>query len=335
MKVCFFARVPDKSYLERVEFYKQDINILQDLGFDVVCATRWSEIPWNVDFFYIWWWTWAFLPLAKAFLGNRPTLITGVFDHMWQHNQWDFDLRPWWQQKLIRFALKHANANVFISQLEYKRIPGIFSVRNPFHSPYIVDTHVYLPGDGITEDIVFTVAWMENLNAERKCIPEIIKAARKIVDFNPKIRFIIAGEKGSYYPKLEKLLKELGLENYVIFPGVIKKEEKIKFMQRCKIYLQPTKYEGFGVAILEAMSCGAAVVTSPTGAVPEVVGDAGVLIDGTSPDAIAGAVIRLLKNESFRNDLGKRARNLAEVKFPYQRRKRDLKKIIESLLQER
>lgn len=335
MKVCFFARVPDKSYLEHVEFYKQDINILQDLGFDVVCATRWSEIPWNVDFFFIWWWTWAFIPLIKSFFSNCPTLITGPFDHMWRNGKWDFDFRPWRQQKLIRFALKQARTNVFISQLEYERVPTVFSVSNPCYSPLIVDTTVYHPGDGIYEDIVFTTAWMQGLNAERKCLPEIIMAARKVLDVYPKMRFIVAGEKGSYYPKLAKLSEELGLADRVIFPGAISKERKIELLQRCKVYLQPTRYEGFGLAILEAMSCGAAVVTSPAGAVPEVVGDAAMLIDGTSPDAIAGAVIRLLKNESFRNDLGKRARNLAEVKFPYQRRKRDLEKIIESLLQER
>ena len=49
MRVCFFAPVKKKETLEYVEFYKQDIDILHELGFDVTIATRWSEIPWTAD----------------------------------------------------------------------------------------------------------------------------------------------------------------------------------------------------------------------------------------------------------------------------------------------
>ena len=331
MKACFFVKLPNKSYLEHVEFYKQDINILQDLGFKVVCATRWSEIPWAVDFLFIWWWTWAFLPLTKAYIKKCPTIVTGVFDHMWQKNEWDFSLRPWWQQRLIRFGLKHAAVNVFISKQEFERIPKILEVNNPHYSPLSVDTSIYHPGDGSHEDIVFTTSWLEGMNPVRKSIPEIIRAARTVVEAYPKVRFVIAGERGSYYPKLIKMTEELGLADRIIFPGKISREKKIKYMQHCKVYLQPSKHEGFGLAILEAMSCGAPVVTSPTGAIPEVVGETAMFAEATSPDSIAQAVIRLLENESLRIRLGEQARKRAEEEFPYRRRKKDLEGIIYSL----
>lgn len=332
---CFFAHVSDRSLLERVEFYKQDVDILRELGLHVTLATRWSEIPWDADFYYVWWWTWAFLPLLKATPHKRPVVITGVFDHMWKGDKWDFDQRPWWQQWLLRFALRRANANIFGSQLEYNRVTQRFGVRNSYYSPHIVDTSIYCPGQGPREDVVLTVAWMQGLNAERKCIPEVIEAAQIVLKSHPTTRFIIAGERGSYYPKLSALAEELGIADRISFPGTIPREKKIELMQQCKVYLQPTRYEGFGLAILEAMSCGAPVVTSPSGAVPEVVGDAALLVDATSPEAIAHAVNRLLDGDGLRKQLGRLGRNRAVTNFPYERRKSDLELVVRRVLERR
>jgi glycosyltransferase involved in cell wall biosynthesis len=119
----------------------------------------------------------------------------------------------------------------------------------------------------------------------------------------------------------------------VEFPGVISREQKISLMQHCKIYVSPSWYEGFGLTILEAMSCGAPVISSPVGAVPEVVGDAGLLVDGTSPEAIADAVNRYAEDATLREEVGRRGRIRAETEFPYSRRKRDLAKVIADLLE--
>jgi len=331
---CFFAKAPNRSYLDRVEFYKQDIDILRDLGFEVVTAIRWRDIPRNADLYFIWWWTWAFLPLAKTHFLGRPTLITGSFDHWWPNSGWEFDNRPFWEKLLIQYALRKASANVFVSELEYKRIPEKLRVNTPCYSPHIVDTEVYQQGNQPREDLVFTVAWLEGRNPVRKCVPEIIKAIPFIHAAHPSVRFLIAGEKGSYYPKLVELAERLQVTDYVEFMGTISRDEKIDLMQRCKVYLQPTIHEGFGLAILEAMSCGAPVVTSSAGAVPEVVGDAGVIMDGHSPTEIAETVNDLLENGGLREELGKRGRHRAETVFPYERRKHDLEAIIASLLKQ-
>ena len=80
------------------------------------------------------------------------------------------------------------------------------------------------------------------------------------------------------------------------------------------------------------MSCGAPVVSSPAGAVPEVVGDTGLLVDGTSPEAIAGAINRYLDDEDLRTRSGQRGRQRAETIFPISRRKREIEKVISSAL---
>lgn len=323
--VCFFARVKDLSVLHRVEFYAQDIRILSELGFDVRLATSLNEIK-PADLYFVWWWTWAFAPAAYAKLMGRPVLITGTFDY------WSFHQRTAYQRALMQYALRAADANVFVSRLEYEQVSRGLRVRNPSYSPHIVDTSVYCPSYDRHSDVVFTIAWMNAANAERKCIPEIIRAAALVHQTHPNIRFVIAGDSAPYQAQLERLITEVKGSEYIHLLGILSLEDKIRYMQTCQVYLQPSRYEGFGLAILEAMSCGAAVVTSPTGAVPEVVGDAAMLVDGTSPHVIAQAVRDLLDNRVLRESLGRRARARSESEFPLARRKQDLKAIIEDVL---
>jgi glycosyltransferase involved in cell wall biosynthesis len=80
------------------------------------------------------------------------------------------------------------------------------------------------------------------------------------------------------------------------------------------------------------MSCGAAVVTTPVGAVPEVVGEAAVMVEGSSPEQIAKSVIRLLDEPSLRQRLGTCARARAESLFSYERRKRELGEVIAEVM---
>ena len=78
-------------------------------------------------------------------------------------------------------------------------------------------------------------------------------------------------------------------------------------MAGADVLLYPTLYEGFGLAVVEAMACGTPVLTSETSALPEVVGDAGVLVDPASESAISTALGRLLEDEKLRAELGQRA----------------------------
>ncbi|MGD0920896.1 MAG: glycosyltransferase family 4 protein [Terriglobia bacterium] len=333
MKACFFVRVGERDILERVEAYKQDIDILRELRFEVVLSTCWDEIPTDADFYFIYWWQWGFLPMMKGIIRRRPCLITGVFDFRWPVGNCDYFHRPAWQQWLMQYSLKHAAANVFVSELEYREVTRALKVNNPLYIPHAVDPAIYREGTGARENFVLDIVMMTQGNSRRKCVPEIIKAIPLVRDRHPEVRFVFAGNKGSDYAGLARMVSELGLEGAVDFPGVISREQKVNLLQRCKVYVSPAWYEGFGMAILEAMSCGTPVVSSPVGALPEVVGDAGLLVDGRSPEAIAGGINRYLDNEALRGEMGYRGRQRAVTLFPYSRRRRELEKVISEILE--
>jgi glycosyltransferase involved in cell wall biosynthesis len=107
--------------------------------------------------------------------------------------------------------------------------------------------------------------------------------------------------------------------------------EKIRLMQRCKLYLSPSRYEGFGLAILEAMSCGAPIISSRVGALPEVVGDAGMLLDDTTPQTIAEAANTLLDRDEYRRQMSGPARARACGLFPLSRRRDGLRQVLNTI----
>ena len=78
-------------------------------------------------------------------------------------------------------------------------------------------------------------------------------------------------------------------------------------MRAADCYVSPYRAEGFNMPVLEAMACGTPVLTSNSSALPEVVGDAGVLVDPSSEQDISSALARLLEDEPFRRELGERA----------------------------
>jgi glycosyltransferase involved in cell wall biosynthesis len=335
MKICFFAKVESRDVLEKVGFYADDLRALRELGHEVVIATHFNEIPWDSDLYYVWWWSWAFMPLLKAKLVRKPVMICGVFDYATPPRGLGVAYldRPAWQQLLFRMALRFADANIFISEYERQEISSRFVVRNPHYVPCVVDTEKYHPLENPVRQHVLSVAWSGTVNAQRKCLPQIIEAFAKVAPKHPGVRLQMAGRKGDYQSQLEQLARELGVMDRVDFLGTVSEADKLRLMQTCLVYMQPTLFEGFGLATAEAMACGAAVISSPVGAVPEVVGNAGLMVNPDDVEAIAAALDQLLSDDVLRTNCQVKARARMLEHFQFERRKRELGEIIDRTAQ--
>ena len=113
----------------------------------------------------------------------------------------------------------------------------------------------------------------------------------------------IAGGKGWLYEETQQLVQELKLEKKVRFLGRVSDLELVTLYSMADVFAFPSFFEGFGVPPIEAMACGAPVITSNTSSLPEVVGDAALLIDPHKPDELAHAITRLLENPPLREEL--------------------------------
>jgi len=123
------------------------------------------------------------------------------------------------------------------------------------------------------------------------------------------------------------MVNDLNLSNEIKFFGIIDEKEKINMLHECGIYVQPSRYEGFGLAIAEAGLCGAPLITSPVGAVPEVTNNHCTYVN-CDPQEIADAVELIFNNYEDSIKKAGLAQSFIQENFNYARRKDDIKRIL-------
>lgn len=156
----------------------------------------------------------------------------------------------------------------------------------------------------ITKDyILYTGVWRSHKN-----LVNLVRAFRLLrgdEGFEPQL--VITGQEDPYYPEIKRAVRELELENDVIYTGLVPEEELVALYQGAKAYAFPSLYEGFGLPPLEAMRCGTPVVASESSCIPEICGeDNALFFDPLDPEDIANTLRRLWLDETLQKDLRER-----------------------------
>lgn len=119
-------------------------------------------------------------------------------------------------------------------------------------------------------------------------------------------KLVLCGPKGWHYKDIFKKIKELKLENEIIFLGFIPEEDLPFLYNVAQVFVYPSLYEGFGLPVLEAMSCGCPVITSNVSSLPEIVGNSAILVDSLNTEELEQAILKVIKNKDLRKDLIKK-----------------------------
>jgi glycosyltransferase involved in cell wall biosynthesis len=117
----------------------------------------------------------------------------------------------------------------------------------------------------------------------------------------------------AYTRALVRFARELGVRDAVAFAGPLSDTDLVAALSQSDALVMASQHEGFGVPVLEAMSIGLPVVANRAGALPEIVGDGGLLVDATDPYALAGAVARVATDADLRSDLARAAARRVEA----------------------
>jgi glycosyltransferase involved in cell wall biosynthesis len=120
------------------------------------------------------------------------------------------------------------------------------------------------------------------------------------------VKLVIIGDEISKYPNLRRLVHTFQLHQHVRFFGFVPEATLAVLYRRAVMFVFPSLYEGFGLPPLEAMAAGTPVITSNVSSLPEVVGDAALLVDPMDAGAIADAMARVLADAALRRDLIRR-----------------------------
>jgi len=154
----------------------------------------------------------------------------------------------------------------------------------------------------ITDPFILYVGTLE----PRKNIPLLLKAFSKIKSQGDKHKLVIVGKQGWKHKVIYDLIEHLHLRNDVIFTGYVPEVELPYLYGAADVFVYPSIYEGFGLPPLEAMACGTPVITSNTSSLPEVVGDAGIMIDPYDVDGLVQAMHSILRDDTLKQELSKK-----------------------------
>jgi len=144
-----------------------------------------------------------------------------------------------------------------------------------------------------------------------KNLPGLLAAFDALTREGRDLDLVIAGEHGPATAALIARAAVLGALPRVRLPGFVPRPDLIALYRGAAVVVYPSWAEGFGLPVVEAMACGAPVVTSRAGSLPEVGGDACLYADAADPDSIAKEVGRLLDGETLAADLSRRGRERA------------------------
>lgn len=166
----------------------------------------------------------------------------------------------------------------------------------------------------------------------RKNIALLIEAFGRAPRLRDTMNLVVVGGMDHGGEAIRTAVGRAGLESAVVFPGHVPLNDLRALYAGCALFAFPSLYEGFGMPPLEAMACGAPVVSSNASSLPEVVGDAALLVDPRDPEGWAQAMVRVADDAALREDLSRRGALRAKV-FSWEQSARDLLRLYQDLMQ--
>ena len=201
-------------------------------------------------------------------------------------------------------AVSHATKQDVINLLGVpsEKITVIYEGCNPAY--YRIDRHEaqhYCHKTwGLEENFIFFIGTIE----PRKNIPNLLKAYKLLRDqYGRREKLVLAGSRGWLFEEVDQTIKQHNLENDVILIGRVQDVGVNYLYNAAGMLVFPSFYEGFGLPPLEAMTCGTPVIVSKIKVMPEVVGDAALMVNPHDCEDIAVAMHRLLTNQDLRSEL--------------------------------
>lgn len=267
---------------------------------------RWLDVP--VDLVHV---------VALGFrVSTRKPLVVTVHDiGPMTHPEFFSDTQMWIMKRSMHQVIHQAAAIICVSQAtanELQNYAGMDLSRRIhvvhegvdeqlFKRPNIESLRLLstLPVDGVP--IILTAGKI----SPRKNVSRVIQAFSRLCDEIPH-HLVLVGGSGWDAEEVTRQINDPRVAGRVHSLGYVTDEQLHALYHRASVYVHPSLFEGFGLTVLEAMAAGCPVVTSNVFSLPEVAGDAAILVDPQNVDAIANAIQTICKDEAIAQDLARR-----------------------------
>ncbi len=240
--------------------------------------------------------------MIGALSGFNPFILS-----VWGSDIFSFPKRTFLHKHLIKFSLSKADKILSTSHIMAKEV-RLYTDKNIEVTPFGIDMEHFKPMNvenlfDKNDIVIGTIKTLEKVYG----IEYLIRAFKILSDKYEELplKLLLVGE-GSLEFLLKKLIKELNIENKVIFTGKVSFDKIPKYHNMLTIYVSVSNSESFGVAALEASSCAKPVVVSNIGGLSEVVEDkaSGFIVPPQDPQKTAEAIEKLILSEHLRLKIG-------------------------------
>lgn len=248
----------------------------------------------------------TYLLPAMNFFINSVVVVYDIVAFLPEARKYHINKVRWKELLTLKLAIKNSKKVISISNNTKNDIVKYFgtkkskiktvylSSKNNFFKKYNnYRNDKILEKYGIKNKYILYVGTIE----PRKNVKRLIQAFAAIRNKKKEFKLVIVGKKGWHYDDVFRVVKKLKIETDVIFAGYVPDEDLPYFYYNSECFVYPSLYEGFGIPILEAMSCGIPVITSKNSSLPEVAADASIYVDPYDIGSITAAINRILFDE--------------------------------------
>lgn len=276
------------------------------------------------DLVFGWFASWhTFFPILLAKQRHKPSiLVVGGYDSANMPDIAYGNLRGGIKARVTRATMQGATA--LVTNSNFTRAEVIQNAHVPLTRVTALYHGLVPAGAPVVskENLVITIANVDTSNLERKGLTAFVRAAAHF----PETPFVLIG---AWRDDAIDRLRDIASPN-VTFTGYLEQVQLEAFLARAQVYVQASRHEGFGLAVAEAMLHECIPVVTRVGALPEVVGDAGIYADSPEPQALARAIRLGLEQDIA---LGCRARERILSAFPLEKRRQHLFNLVHELLE--
>jgi glycosyltransferase involved in cell wall biosynthesis len=168
----------------------------------------------------------------------------------------------------------------------------------------------------------------------RKNLLTLLHAFKSLAERGIEHSLVIVGQRGWMNDKVFEVAKDLTLSSRVIFTGYVPERDLPFLFSSAEVFVYPSTYEGFGLPVLEALACGIPVITSNVSSMPEIVGDAGILVNPLDEVELADAMQRVLTDRVLHAKLARDGRARSKM-FSWERTARETLMVYERVVKRR
>ncbi len=214
------------------------------------------------------------------------------------------------------FALKRASKIITVSEFTKKEILNFYPKTKEkkitvVHNGYNSDLYKPMPNDSFSDSVLEKYGlkrpfflYVGRLE-KKKNTPSLIEALSIFKENYPDAeeKLVLIGNASFGYDEVKYVIEEFNLENEVIMPGWVDEADLPYIFSAAKAFIFPTRYEGFGIPVLQAMACGVPCAISDIEVLKEVAGDAALYFDRDDTFAMAEAIHLVAGDENIRQEL--------------------------------